>query len=120
MIFVAFIIVKDPERLITFLPLFLIFFLGLFYWVSGIQMFYFVISDNNLIIRNHFFFWYKKYYSLDDIIEVNFESPYKRSDALRVTTSNFKSKLYSAGSLRSKTWDALKEKFIELGIPFKE
>lgn len=92
----------------------------MWYFILGFQMYYFVISSGNLIIKNHFWFWYKKNYSLDNISEVNFESPYNRSKALRITTNDFSSKLYSAGSLRKHHWQALKNKFISLAIPFKE
>jgi hypothetical protein len=93
---------------------------SIFYFGFGYQMNYFIISNDQLIIKNHFWFWYKKTYELNDIIEMNFEQPYKRSKSLRITTKDFKSKLYSAGSLRNKHWQALREAAITMSIPYRD
>ncbi len=84
----------------------------------GLQLNYFVVSNQRLIVKNHFLFWTNRVYDINDIIEVDFESPYRRSDALRITTNNFKSRLFSGGSLRNKHWIALKEKLIQLNVYF--
>lgn len=98
--------------------LFLILPVIILYFGFGSQLNYFLISKNRLIVKNHLLFWVNKVYYIDDITHVNFESPYRRSEALRITTSNFKSRLYSAGSLRRKDWRALKEKLTSLQIHF--
>jgi hypothetical protein len=92
----------------------------IFYLLFGYQLHYFVISNDQFIVKNHFLFWINKIYNIDDIIEANIESQRRRSDALRIYTTDFKSKLYVAGSLRSKHWNALKEKIKNLGIYFAE
>jgi hypothetical protein len=93
---------------------------SMFYFGFGYQMYYFIISNDQLIIKNHFWFWYKRTYELDDIIEMNFEQPYRRSKALRITTKDFKTNLYSAGSLRKRNWLALKETAITLDMPYRD
>lgn len=92
--------------------------LPLFYFILGHQSYYFLIDRDLMTIRNHFFFWINKKILLKDIIAANFEHPGKLSKSLRITTKDFKSKYYSAGSLREKDWKALKEKIDELGIYF--
>ena len=89
------------------------------YFVLGTQMFYFKLSNEFLIIKNHFFPWYARGYKLDTIKDIVFESPYKRSNALRVTTKDFASKTFSAGSLRKDTWKDLGKRLEEDGIPVK-
>jgi hypothetical protein len=71
---------------------------------------YFEISDNLFVVRNHNFFWSKKAYRITDIKEIVFESPVEMPNCLRVITKDFKNKLYPAGTLRDKTWLALKDK----------
>jgi hypothetical protein len=92
----------------------------LFCWGFGTQMYYFQLSDDRLIIRNHFFPWYRRYFALSDIREVVFETPYKRSRGLRVTTADLHSRMYAAGSLWDKHWDALKAALKEEGLPMQE
>ena len=62
--------------------------------------------------------WVKRTYDVNDIIEANIERPYKRSTSLRITTRDFKTKLYPAGSLRQKHWNTLRKKLEELRINF--
>lgn len=90
----------------------------IFYFGIGSQMHYFIISDKSLIVKNHFWFWRHKEYKIDNIIQANFETQHKRSDALRITTDNFKSRSYSAGSLRRRHWASLRNKLESLGIYF--
>ena len=74
---------------------------------------YFQVSNNYLVIRNHIQFWKKVPYLLSDIKEVVFETQPKMPNCLRVITKDFKTKLYPAGTLSNKTWDALQQKFRE-------
>lgn len=97
-----------------FIPFLVVFFAGF-----GFQMFYFVIEDSFLIVRNHYFPWYKRVYLLNNISVVSFESPYRRSDALRIFRDDQSSKLFGAGSLRTSDWDQLKEEFTKLGIAIR-
>ncbi len=92
----------------------------IFYVGFGYQLHYFLISNKRLVVKNHLLPWINKVYNVEDIIEANFESQRRRSDALRVSTRDFKSKLYLAGSLRNKHWNLLKEKLIGLDIYFAE
>jgi hypothetical protein len=98
--------------------LFLLFPLAIFYFGFGSQLYYFLISNRHLVIRNHCFPWVNKIYNLEEIILVNFEKTGKRSKSLRITTNDFKSKLYSAGSLREKHWEIIRTKLNDDGIPF--
>jgi hypothetical protein len=98
--------------------LLVLFFILIFYLIFGSQLNYFLVSNKRLIIKNHFFPWKNKVYAIDEIIHANFESPHKRSDALRITTRDFKTKLYSAGSLRQRHWAGLKAKLKSYHIHF--
>ena len=86
------------------------------YFGLGLQMNYFLISGQDLIVKNHYFFWFTKIYKIENIIAVSFENPYRRSEALKIVTNDFKSRLYGAGSLRSNHWVVLKERLWDLGI----
>jgi hypothetical protein len=77
---------------------------------------YFQVSDSFFIVRNHNFFWTKKAYRITDIKEVVFETQGKMPNCLRVITKSFKNKLYPAGTLRDKTWLALKDKLESYNI----
>ena len=111
MIFLSFLPNKVHDIKLVVLFLFVLLYFGF-----GSQMHYFLIDEKYLIVKNHYFFWFKKYYRIEDIIAASFESPYRRSEALRVITNDFKSRLYGAGSLRSKHWIQLKERFEASGI----
>jgi hypothetical protein len=65
-----------PGHLFIAIPVFFVY-VGL-----GLQLNYFLVSNKRLIVKNHLLFWINKEYEIDSIIEVNFESPYRRSDAL--------------------------------------
>ena len=87
--------------------------------VFGAQLFYFRITGDTLEIRNHLFWWYKKEYPLSDIARVVFEHIERRSNALRIRTVDFRSKAFSAGSLRDRHWAALATALKIRGIPVK-
>lgn len=80
------------------------------FFAFSLQMHYFQVSDNYFLIRNHNLFWRKKAYNIADIKEVVFETQGKMPNCLRVITKDFRNKLYPAGTLRGKTWLALKDK----------
>ena len=88
----------------------------MFYLGLGWQLNYFLISNKRLIVKNHFLFWTNREFDIRNIIVVNFEHPHKRSMALRITTKDFKSKMFSAGSLRDRHWIQIKEKLERSGI----
>lgn len=79
-----------------------------FYGFFGYQLHYFYLDKKHLVIKNHVWPWRKFVYSLADIKEVVFEIPYRKSISLRVITKDYQSNLYPSGSLRQKTWKALK------------
>lgn len=105
--------INAGRNLIILIP---IGFVLLFYIVLGIQMNYFEIQSDKLIIKNHYFPWKNKSYQLAEIEEVSKESPYRRSDGLRIITYQFKSKLYGAGSLRNHNWNELFKDLESIGI----
>jgi hypothetical protein len=92
---------------------------ALFFGLSY-QLNYFIFSEGQLIVKNHFLPWVNKQYEINDIIASNFEQGRKASRSLRITTKNFKSSNYQAGSLRDKDWNTLKEEIKKLGIHFIE
>lgn len=94
------------------LPLVII--LPIIYFGFGTQLYYFLISNKRIVVKNHLLPWLNTTYYVDDIIAINFESPYNHSEALRITTKDFNSRAYCAGSLRQKDWNNLKQKLLEL------
>lgn len=96
----------------------LFFCLPLLYFILGHQSHYFLVEKKYFIVKNHFFFWRNKIYKIENIVACNFEYVGGSSKSLRITTKDFKSRYYSAGSLREKDWKALKDKIDEWGIYF--
>jgi len=82
----------------------------------GGQLFYFRITWDSLEIRNHVFWWYSKEYPLSGIAQAVIESATKRSTALHLRTVDFRSRNFSAGSLRDRHWVALAAGLKERGI----
>lgn len=91
-------------------------FIVLLYILLGTQMNYFKLQADQLIIKNHYFPWKNTSYALNNIEEVSKESPYRRSDGLRIITYQFESKLYGAGSLRGQNWKELFQDLKTIGI----
>ena len=90
-----------------------VFFLCICYAGFGQQMNYFEISGEVFIIRNHYFPWKKTEINIDEILQANLEKyHHRRSYGLRIITSDYKSRLFYAGSLWGSTWDEL---FTDLG-----
>ncbi len=104
--------VKTPARFWIFAAAFCSFWFLLFSYL----MHYFELSDNYFVVRNHNLIWINKYYKINDIKEITFETQGKMPNCLRVITKNFQNKLYPAGTLRDHTWIALKEKLEQKGI----
>lgn len=94
----------------------LLFLSGFFYGFLGSQLHYFCLDDHYLVVKNHIWPWINQAYRLDDIKQVVFETPFRRSTSLRVITQGYQSKLYPGGSLGSKTWKALLRDLQGLGV----
>lgn len=86
----------------------------------GTQMNYFIIDEGYLFIKNQFFPWVNRQIRLEDIVEVDIETPYRRSTGLRIITRDFNSRIYGAGSLRGKNWTDLMEDLKFIGIPVRD
>ncbi|MEO8405736.1 MAG: hypothetical protein ABI480_14105 [Chitinophagaceae bacterium] len=82
----------------------------------GTQTHYFILENEKFIVKNHIFFWMNRVYPIEDILGVNKEYWHKRSLALRITTIDFKSNRYPAGSLGKKTWERLMNTFKALDV----
>ncbi|MFA0962750.1 DUF6585 family protein [Roseivirga sp. BDSF3-8] len=70
----------------------------------SIQLYYFEADKDFLIVKNHIWPFHQRAFRLSDITELVIESPHQRSHTLRIITSDFKNRVYGAGSLRNKTW----------------
>jgi hypothetical protein len=112
-----FVVFKPPFKQSVFIGTFCT--TAFFFLLNGWQMNYFIIDNDKLIIKNHYFPWIRKSYYLTDITEIATEMPHRRSISLRVITVNQESKLYGAGSLRTRHWDKLQEDLEKIGIPFR-
>jgi len=77
---------------------------------------YFELGEIYLNVRRHNFLWIKKYYELDEIREVVFETQTRMPYSLRVITDTYYSKLYPAATLSNKTWQKLKIDLERKGI----
>lgn len=86
---------------------------------AAIQSYYFEITGQDFVVRNQLLPWIDKKYALDDILVIEFEKPQKRSNAVVIYLHDFRRKEYSAGSLRSKRWTAMKDALEKAGIPVK-
>lgn len=107
------IISEHPLMILILIPV-----LFAFYIIFGHQLHYFIIRNENLIVRNHFFPWKKKVFSIRNILSMNFEHIPRRSTSIRVTTSDLKSRTYSAGSLTEEKWQLLITALKEFGVVF--
>ncbi len=108
---------KAKSEILLLIP---IGFIILLFFGVGTQMNYFLIDERCLFIKNHYFPWINKQVRLEDIVEVDIETPNKRSTGLRIITKDFKSKIYGAGSLRSRNWDELLGDLKLIGIPARD
>ncbi|MDP9041368.1 MAG: hypothetical protein M3N30_05255 [Bacteroidota bacterium] len=90
------------------------------YFVTGIQMNYFLIDEGDLFIKNHYFPWKNKRISLSDIEQVDFEIPYRSSTGLRIMSKDFTSTLYRAGTLKDAKWKELLNDLKFIGIPVRD
>ena len=95
------------------------FMFGFIYGFLGLQLHYFFLDTNYLVVRNHVWPWVNDKYKVENIKEVILEHPYKRSTSMRVSTKDYKSKLYSGGSLKNSTWKMLLQDIKNLNINTK-
>ena len=100
-----------PSTLIFFTAISLFWF-ALHSWL----MHYFKVSEKFVVVKNHLLPWKMKAFRLKEIKEIVFETRYNMPNCLRIITYDFKNKLYPAGTLRDKTWIALKERLESHGI----
>ena len=103
-------IIRDHNPLtnltgLIILPLVIISFPALFSY----QMHYFIIGQNYLTIKNTIWIWKRDIYLLNDIKEVVIETPHRLSTSLRIITTDYRDKLYPAGSLSDTTWKEMIE-----------
>lgn len=87
--------------------------------VAAIQSYYFELDGQDFVVRNQLLPWINKKYALTDILIIEFDKPHKRSNAAVIYLQNFRRKEYSAGSLRSKRWTAMKDALQSAGVPVK-
>ncbi len=80
------------------------------------SMHYFKVGHHFLLVKNHNLFWIFKTYHLQNIAEVVYETHGKSPNNLRIITTDFKSKLYGAGTLRDSTWLQMKDVLESRGI----
>jgi hypothetical protein len=105
----------SPMNLIAKL-IFSIFILAICIGLFGYQLHYFRLNGQYLVVKNHIWLWRNDTYNIKDLKEIVFEEPHKMSTALRVVTNNYETKLYPAGSIRSKSWSKLSKAFSKMHI----
>ncbi|HSF56161.1 MAG TPA: hypothetical protein VLA71_20565, partial [Algoriphagus sp.] len=92
---------------------------GFFYGFLGYQLHYFYLGKDYLVVKNHVWPWVYDVYRIDEIRQVVFEMPYRRSLSMRVITEDYQSRLYPAGSLRKNHWKTLLKQLQDLGIDIR-
>jgi len=113
---ITFLIFSNLQSLL-FVPLIFLSAIGTFWFtVHSWLMHYFGLTKDYFVVRNHNFIWMVKIYRLTDIKEIVFESQGKQPNCLRIITTDFRNKLYPAGTLRDKTWLYLKAQLESKGI----
>lgn len=113
--FLILLLFKDGSPPFGFYIFFICF--GTFWFLfNSYLMHYFGINKEYLIVRNHNLIWINKIYRIPDIKEVVFETQGKMPNCLRVITKRYKSKLYPAGTLRTKNWLELKDALEKQGV----
>ena len=90
------------------------------YAYCGTLVHYFQVGSEYVVIRNHIFFWKRRYFKLADIAEVSIDSLHNHPNFLKFSTRNFKTHRYFAGTLRDKTWLALKDRLEERGVKVRD
>lgn len=96
--------------------IFFVVFSVLWFLYGSWLMHYFGLSKEYFIVRNHNLLWRKQIYRYTDIKEVVFETQLRMPHCLRVTTKDYRNKLYPAGTLRDKTWMALMRELGRKGV----
>jgi len=107
LVFFFFLMLTLFKNLFAFLYIGFLF--GMVIWSFSRDLYYFKINKTTLVIKHHFWFWINKKFVVDNMYQVNLESPYKRSNALRIINKDFKMFLFGATSLRDKHWRAIRE-----------
>ena len=95
-----------------FLLLMTVFWVYLHSWM----MHYFMIQGEYFEVRNHNIFWISLKYQLNSLKQIVYESEGNNPNSLRITTKDFRYKLYRAATLRDKHWLDMKDKLEALGI----
>lgn len=82
---------------------------------------YIIIEGGFLIIRSFVLPWNREKIALSNIMEISFETKYKRPNGLRVITSDYnKTPLYYAATFYGKHWLRLKQDLQEAGINVRD
>lgn len=84
------------------------------WWLHG-QLHYFRLGKGHFAVRRHGWPGMRTYRT-EDIREIVFEQPYRRSSTLRVITTDFRSRTFGAGSLSHKKWRQLRKELKGAGI----
>jgi len=93
---------------------------GIFYGFLGFQLHYYYLDKKYLVVKNHVWPWLIHKYKIDNIKQVVFEMPYRKSTSLKVITKDCKSKLYPGGSLRNSNWQDLLNEFENLKMDIRK
>ncbi|WP_131450683.1 hypothetical protein [Flavobacterium subsaxonicum] len=114
-IIVQLLMANSDAALYIFFAIFLLFFQLIF--IS--RFYYFLANDNFLIVKSSFLFWKRHTYPLSTIKEVVFELSSKKTNGLRIITTDYTTRIYLAGSLQKRHWKALKLHLEQHNIPVR-
>jgi hypothetical protein len=114
--FCTFLMATLPQPISLGLGVFFLCFMLFWMCIQSYCMYYFEMSSSYFRIRNHNFFWVNRAFGFGDIKHIVFETRGKMPNCLRIVTTDFKSKLYPAGTLKDETWLELKLKLEEKGV----
>jgi hypothetical protein len=86
------------------------------FFTHAYLMHYFGLSAKYFIVRNHNMLWIKNIYRVENIEDIVFETYGRMPNCLRIITTDFKERLYPAGTLSDKVWLELQARLKKEGI----
>jgi hypothetical protein len=87
------------------------------YLFTGVQMFYFKVSDHQLMVRNHYFPWIRWTYEVKELEKMAIRYYFRTGIGLTFRPVNRALfRIFLASSLRNETWKALAERLEKSGI----
>jgi len=112
----SFLIIVEASSVNALALLFFAVFAVVWFLIHVRFMHYFVLTECFMVIRNHIFVQRKKVYHLSNVKEIVFETQGRQPNGMRIITTDFKSTLYPAATLKDSNWLKMKKKLELKGV----